>query len=376
MNILVTGSKGFIGSNLLVWLTERPQYRVLEFDKDNTWDELTQALPETDLVVHLAGINRPQTDDEFTAGNVELTAHICRQLIALGRAVSIILSSSIQAELDNPYGVSKRKAEEVVRDYAERSGATVVIFRLTNVFGKWCRPNYNSVVATFCHNIAHDLPITISDPARELDFIHVDDVMRCFLAEIEHLESAVGGSGAVIYREATPSHSVTLGRLAELIRSFRQSRQTLFVPDLGDPFVHKLYGTYLSYLEPDDFAYDLTQRTDPRGSLAEFVKSEPFGQIFVSRTKPGITRGNHFHHTKTEKFLVLEGEAVIRFRQIMGNEVLEYLVRGEDYRVLDIPPGYTHSIENVGDGELVTLFWASEIFDPDKPDTVWDQVQP
>lgn len=286
MNILVTGSKGFIGSNLLTWLKQMPDYRLLEFDQDNTHEELAQALREADYIIHLAGINRPQSVDEFTTGNVDLTAHICQHLIALGRPTPILLSSSIQADLDNPYGVSKRRAEAVLADYAARSGAAVTIFRLSNVFGKWCRPNYNSVVATFCHNIVHDLPITISDPARELDFIHIDDVVRSFIAELT-ADPAPG----VHYRAAEPSHAATLGRLAELLQSFRRSRQSLQVADFSDPFIPKLYGTFLSYLKPDDFAYDLTPRIDSRGSLAEFVKSEPFGQIFVSRTKPGITRG-------------------------------------------------------------------------------------
>jgi len=369
MNVLVTGSSGFVGSNLVVWLRKLDGYQVFEFNKDNSEEDLTQALAAADYVVHLAGVNRPQTVDEFTTGNVDLTARICNYLLAAGRTVPILLSSSIQAELDNPYGVSKRQAEEVLTDYAQRSGARVVVFRLTNVYGKWSRPNYNSVVSTFCHNIANNLPITISDPNREIDFIHVDDVIRCFMEEL-----TVDSPAGVHYRDGRPSYPVTLGRLAELLRSFRASRQTLIVPDFSDAFTHKLYGTFLSYLAPDDFAYNLTKRTDPRGSLAEFVKSPPFGQIFVSRTKPGITRGNHYHHTKTEKFLVLEGEAIIRFRHIKSDEVIEYSVQGEEYRVLDIPTGYTHSIENVGDGELITLFWASEIFDPDRPDTAWEEV--
>ncbi len=378
MNVLVTGSKGFVGSNLVVWLQKLEGYHVFEYDKDNSTQELFQALDVADYVVHLAGVNRPQTVDEFKTGNVDLTAQICNYLVEIGRPIPILLSSSIQAELDNPYGVSKRQAEEVLADYARRDGTRVVIFRLTNVFGKWCRPNYNSVVATFCHNIANDLPITISDPNREIDFIHVDDVIRCFMEEVQGYGSQVQGPGSqrggVIYREVGPSYRVSLGRLADLLRSFRSSRQSLLVPDFSDPFTHKLYGTFLAYLTPDDFAYDLTRRTDPRGSLAEFVKSPPFGQIFVSRTKPGITRGNHYHHSKTEKFLVLEGEAIIRFRHIKSNEVIEYPVKGEDYRVLDIPTGYTHSIENVGEGELITLFWASEIFDPERPDTAWEEV--
>jgi UDP-2-acetamido-2,6-beta-L-arabino-hexul-4-ose reductase len=369
MNVLVTGSSGFVGRNLVSWLKKIEDYRVLEFDIDNTDQDLSDALTQADYIIHLAGVNRPQSEEEFKRGNVALTERICQQLLAAGRSTPILLSSSIQAELDNPYGVSKRQAEEVLADYAQRSGARVVIFRLTNVFGKWCRPNYNSVVATFCHNVANDLPIAISDPRREIEFIHVDDVIGCFWDELK-----VDGPSGVHYRAGRPSYPITLGRLADLLRSFRSSRQSLIVPDFSDPFTHKLYGTFLSYLAPNDFAYDLTMRTDERGSLAEFVKSRPFGQIFVSRTKPGITRGNHYHHTKTEKFLVLEGEAVVRFRQIKSIEVIEYVVRGEDFRVLDIPTGYTHSIENVGSGELITLFWASEIFDPDRPDTIWEEV--
>jgi UDP-2-acetamido-2,6-beta-L-arabino-hexul-4-ose reductase len=386
MNILVTGSSGFIGRNLIVRLRRLPGLQVLEFDQEHTPPDLAERLAAADLVYHLAGVNRPQSVEQFRTGNVDLTAQMCDLLMRAGRATPIVLSSSIQAELDNPYGVSKRQAEEVLKDYSKCSGARVVIFRLTNVFGKWCRPNYNSVVATFCHNLTRDLPIMISDPAREMALVHVDDVVEAFLAEVggqraEDRDQRPGG----VNREVRPIYTVTLGRLAELVRSFRESRQSLLVPDFSDPFVHKLYGTYLSYLEPGDFAYDLTQRTDDRGALAEFVKAPSFGQIFVSRTKPGITRGNHFHHTKTEKFLVVEGEAVIRFRHIRDQgagvsgqrpEIIEYRVSGRDFRVVDIPPGYTHSIENVGDNELVTLFWASEIFDPGRPDTVFKAVQP
>jgi UDP-2-acetamido-2,6-beta-L-arabino-hexul-4-ose reductase len=396
MNGLVTGSNGFIGRNLVAWLGRLPEVRVLEFDQENTLDELGALLAQADIVYHLAGVNRPQTEAEFATGNVELTAQVCNRLLALDKATPIVLSSSIQADLDNPYGISKRQAEAVVARYAGASGARCTVFRLQNVFGKWCRPNYNSVVATFCYNISHDLPISISDPNRELELVYVDDVVEAFLSEIRSQKSEVGvqrsevrGQKAeVSHKEVAPSYTVTLGRLAELIRSFRASRQTLRAPDFSDAFTHKLYGAFLSYLAPDDFAYDLTVRTDPRGALAEFVKSEPFGQLFVSRTKPGITRGNHYHHTKTEKFLVVEGEAMIRFRaitEVKGQSseirsqkseacglqpgVIEYRVSGQDFRVVDIPPGYTHSIENVGETELVTLFWASEVFDPERPDT-------
>jgi UDP-2-acetamido-2,6-beta-L-arabino-hexul-4-ose reductase len=385
MNILVTGARGFIGKNLIAALKQQPDRRVLEFDLDNSPSDLVGLVAEADWVFHLAGVNRPHDEGEFQTGNVDLTVQLCDLLATQPHPARLVLASSIQAELDNPYGRSKRQAEMVVAQYAAQTGARAIIYRLKNVFGKWCRPNYNSVVATFCHSLARDLPITISDPNKVLDLIHIDDVVTHWLADLinnptpalhPQRGASVGGAapdeppnGPLTYREVTPAYTVTLGQLADLIRSFRQIRQTLHVPDLSDEFTRKLHGTYLSYLPTDQFAYDLEKRSDPRGCLAEFVKSAPFGQIFVSRTLPGITRGNHYHHTKTEKFLVLQGEALIRFRQLSSGEVIEYPVRGEDFRVVDIPPGYTHSIENTGTGELVTLFWSSEIFDLARPDT-------
>lgn len=399
--ILVTGSKGFIGKNLISRLVQQKEIEVLEFDKGNTLEDLREQIEFADMIYHLAGVNRPQSLEEFRAGNVDMTAQMCKLLLEARKRTPIVLASSIQADLDNPYGLSKKQAEQVLADYSACSGASVVIFRLSNVFGKWCRPNYNSVAATFCHNIARGLPITISDPGREVPLVYVDDVINAFLGTISELQGAnlpVEDTGSVSYREISPIYTVTLGRLAELIRSFRESRQSLLLPDLSNPFTYKLYGTFLSYLDPDGLAYDLTKHSDHRGSLAEFIKSPAFGQIFVSRTKPGITRGNHYHHTKAEKFLVLEGEALIRFRSVQvtnydlqasdseykyphtesqaaasmskaNEEVIEYRVSGKDFRVLDIPPGYTHSIENVGKSDMVVLFWASEILDPAHPDT-------
>jgi UDP-2-acetamido-2,6-beta-L-arabino-hexul-4-ose reductase len=362
--ILVTGADGFIGRNLIASLERQDGVHVLQYDLGNTPAELEAGLAQADIIFHLAGVNRPQRESEFQTGNADFTAHVCGRLQALGRAVPIVLSSSIQVNYDNPYGASKGKAEESVKLYVQQAGARAAIFRLKNVFGKWCRPNYNSVVATFCHNIAHDLPITISDPELELDLIYIDDVVKQFLSEIHSVDSP-----GVTYREISPVYEVQLGRLAYLVQSFREMRANLVIPAFDDDFTRKLYGTYLTYLEPDDFAYGLNKKSDSRGRLAEFVKSPPFGQIFVSRTHPGITRGNHFHHTKAEKFLVVEGDAIIRFRHIGGGDVIEYQVKGDDFRVVDIPPGYTHSIENIGPGELVTLFWASEMFDPNRPDT-------
>jgi len=364
MIILITGAGGFIGKNLTLWIARYPEHHVIPFDMGKTQPELRDGLAQADLVYHLAGVNRPQSEIEFQTGNVDLTAQICNALLEIGRPVPIVFASSVQAALANPYGVSKRQAEELVQDYARRSGARAVIYRLTNVFGKWCRPNYNSVVATFCHNLARGLPITISDPARELELVYIDDVMQAFAAEIGSPDS-----GGVCQRDVAPTYRITLGRLAETIQAFQQMRETLVVPDLADELTRKLYGTYVSYLEPSEAVYSLQQRSDARGSLAEFLKSPLFGQIFISRTLPGVTRGNHYHHTKSEKFLVLEGEAVIRLRPILGGEVQELRVCGKDFQVVDIPTGYTHSIENTGSTELVTLFWATELFDPARPDT-------
>ena len=289
----------------------------------------------------------------------------------------------MHALLDNPYGVSKRHAEEEVFAFGKKTGAQIAVFRLPGVFGKWCRPNYNSVVATFCHNIAHDLPIAISDPAKEIELVYIDDVVRAFINVMDGMPPVTEGK----YCQAKPTYRITLGALAETIRGFRESRVSLTVPDVSDSFVHALYATYISYLPTDAFAYALTQRTDPRGELAELLKSPHIGQIFVSRTRPGITRGHHYHDTKVEKFVVLEGDAVIRFRNIgtevrgqrseIGGqraEVIEYRVKGEEFRVVDIPPGYTHSIENVGQNDLIVLFWADEIFNPDVPDTYFEKV--
>jgi UDP-2-acetamido-2,6-beta-L-arabino-hexul-4-ose reductase len=389
--------------------------RAIGYDLGVPDSELDRALGEADVIFHLAGVNRPQNVDEFKQGNTGFTEQICAKLEALKRTPLVVMSSSIQAELDNPYGISKRMAEKALMAWSERTGATAIVFRLKNVFGKWCRPNYNSVTATFCHNIAHNLPIAISDPARELDLVYIDDVIHALTSVLYPPSSDVRPptsdlrplasdlrppasdlrplTSGFSYREVERSFKVTLGDLASKIRSFRESRTTLKLPPMDDAFTRCLYATYLSYLDGPDFSYGLDIKTDPRGSLAEFMKSAPFGQIFVSRTKPGITRGNHYHHTKTEKFLVVEGDAVIRFRKIdpaacppssdlrpltsdlrplapgSSQPVIEHKVSGREFKVVDIPPGYTHSIENVGTTEMVVLFWASEIFDPSHPDT-------
>ena len=363
--VLVTGAKGFIGKNLCVAFKRRSDVELIELDIDSPPELLEESLSTVDAIIHLAGVNRPERVEEFTEGNFDLTRQICDTLQRLDRRPFLLLSSSMQALLDNPYGVSKRQAEEEVFAFGEKTGARIAVFRLPGVFGKWCRPNYNSVVATFCHNIARDLPIKISDPSNEIELVYIDDVVRAFIAALDGVPPVTDGK----FCRVQPSHRITLGALADQIHRFRESRVSLAVPDVSDPFVHALYATYISYLPTDAFAYALTQRSDPRGELAELLKSPHIGQIFVSRTRPGITRGHHYHDTKVEKFVVLEGDAVIRFRHILGGDVIEYPVTGREFRVVDIPPGYTHSIENVGNIDIVVLFWADEIFDPNIPDT-------
>jgi len=369
--ILVTGSGGFLGRSLIQMLSGRDDIRVLEYEVDDWRDDLDKALNIADIIVHLAGVNRPKSTDEYMVGNAEFTRSICDTLRIANKSPKIIMSSSIQAELDNPYGISKRRAEEELKKFAGESRAETVVFRFKNIFGKWSRPNYNSVVATFCHNIARDLPITITDPDRELELVYVDDVVAALLDEIDSKPTAPGFR----FAEEIRGYTVRLGDLAETVQSFRDSRRTCILPELSDRFTACLYATYLSYLGDSDLAYDLEQKTDARGALAEFIKSPHIGQVFVSRTKPGITRGNHYHHTKVEKFFVVQGTGTIRLKHLRTGEMVEIKVSGEDFRVVDIPPGYTHSIENVGSTDMVVIFWASEVFDSNRPDTYYREVR-
>ncbi len=370
---VVTGANGFIGQNLVVAL-RRAQAEVAEIDVDSPAGAWLADVRDADVVFHLAGTNRPEHESEFVTGNVgsldTLLAALGARHAAGGTATTpqIVLSSSTQAAGDNPYGRSKLAAERALEAYASHTGTPAVIYRLPGVFGKWCRPNYNSVVATFCHNVARGIPITISDPARVVQLVHVDDVVAQFMTHVE--DRAAGVRRA----DVLPTFTASLGELADRIRGFRAMRETLEVADASDPFTRRLLGTYTSYIPPADLLYHLEQRTDARGTLAELLKSPRFGQIFVSRTLPGVTRGNHYHDLKVEKFCVLEGDAVIRFRSVVGDEVTEHRVAGKDFTVVDIPPGMTHSIENVGAREMVVLFWASEILDRDRMDTHFSEV--
>jgi UDP-2-acetamido-2,6-beta-L-arabino-hexul-4-ose reductase len=320
-------------------------------------------------------VNRPKDEAEFETGNVDSVAELLTALDEASRESGrppravVVLVSSTQATQDNPYGRSKLAAEILIEGYSTRTGAPAVIYRLPGVFGKWCRPNYNSVVATFCHNVARGLPITISDPAHVIEQVHIDDVIARLMSVLDERPSGLA-RGAV-----EPVFSIGLGDLAERIQGFHALRATLQVPDPADQLGRRLLGTYLSYVLLADLAYGLQQRSDPRGTLAELLKSPHAGQIFVSRTKPGVTRGNHYHDLKVEKFCVLEGDAVIRFRPVLGDKVTEHRVSGTDFTVVDIPPGATHSIENVGSSEMIVLFWASEILDRDRPDTHPSEVR-
>jgi UDP-2-acetamido-2,6-beta-L-arabino-hexul-4-ose reductase len=371
--VLITGAEGFIGRNLAAHLEHRDEVRVLKYDLGNTEDELRSWAARADVVFHLAGVNRPEKIEEFEAGNAGFTGRLCRILRQLEKRPRVICSSSVQAELDNPYGTSKRHAEETLSQFATATGAPVAVFRLKNVFGKWCRPNYNSAVATFCHNVAHDLPVRVDDPGRTLELVHVDDVVAALLKEMDEPQTR---DSVLVAPDPIPSYALTLGDLVGRIQFFREMQQSLKLPDFSVRFNQQLYATYLSYVAPTGWEYALDVKRDPRGDLAEFVKSPSIGQVFVSRTRPGVTRGNHYHHVKTEKFLVIAGEGLIRLRQLGTTVVHDFHVEGEDYHVVEIPPGYTHSITNIGRAEMIVLFWASEVFSPDRPDTYFLPVEP
>ncbi|WP_418455830.1 NAD-dependent epimerase/dehydratase family protein [Allofournierella sp.] len=371
--ILITGAGGFIGKNLVAALRQQGYGNLLLFEKADTPDTLRRYARQAAFVYHLAGINRPKDPGEFYAGNAGLTDTLLSFLEEAQNPAPVLVTSSTQAELNNDYGRSKAQAEEAVFAHGQRAGAPVYVFRLPGVFGKWCRPNYNSVVATFCYNAVHGLPLTVRDPGYELPLVYIDDVVRCFI-------DALGGRAATD-RSArphclvSPVHTATLGHLAGVIGSFMQNRATREAPLLAPGSLEKkLYSTWLSYLPADQFSYPLPMHCDARGSFTEFLRTPERGQLSVNISKPGVVKGNHWHHSKNEKFLVVSGEAVIRFRQVDSCEVIEYRVSGKRLEVVDIPTGYTHNIENVGETDLVTLMWANEPFDPQAPDTIFLEV--
>lgn len=370
MKILVTGANGFIGKNLIEELKNRG-HEVMPYDIDCGERQLEQYASSCEFVFHLAGINRPENQDDFMIGNCGFTSLLLQKLKEQGSKAPIMLSSSIQAELDNPYGKSKKAGEEVIFQYGEETGVKIYVYRFPNVFGKWCRPNYNSAIATFCHNIARSLPIQINEANPTLNLVYIDDLVEELIGAIEG-KAHKDEKG---YCYVPETYKEKLHDIANLIYTFKESRKELSVPDMSDQFTKKLYSTYLSYLPEDEFSYPLKMNIDDRGSFTEILRTKDRGQTSVNITKPGITKGNHWHHTKNEKFVVVSGKGKISFRKIGTDKVIDYIVSGEKIEVVDIPTGYTHNITNIGDTDLVTLMWVNEPYDPQRPDTFFQEVQ-
>lgn len=382
MNILVTGAKGFVGRNLVsqlrnIQLRKARNYpilgeslRLFEYDVDSDPAELEVYCKEADFVFNLAGVNRPKDPAEFMRGNFGFASTLLDTLKKYNDACPVMISSSTQAALDNPYGESKRAGEKLLFDYAKETGAKVLVYRFPNVFGKWCRPNYNSAVATFCHHIANDLPITVNDPSVVMHLVYVDDVVEELIAALSGVEHREGA-----YCVVPVVHTITLGGIVDLLYSFKKMPENLSVPDLGDAFTKKLYSTYLSYLPKEKFSYPLKMNVDDRGSFTEIIRTADRGQFSVNISKPGITKGQHWHHTKNEKFVVVSGHGLIQLRKIGTEEVIEFEVSGDKIEVVEMIPGYTHNIINLSDKEdLVTFMWANETFDPNRPDTFFEEV--
>lgn len=371
MKVLVTGAKGFIGKNLITELERREGIIVLPFDIDTPVELLEEYCRDCDFVYNLAGVNRPENVEEFMEGNFGFATTLVETLKKHGNKCPIMNSSSIQAALDNPYGQSKKAGEDMLFAYGKETGTPIYIYRFPNVFGKWCRPNYNSAVATFCHNIAHDLPIQVNNRDTVMHLVYIDDV-------VEELLKALNGTPHLNedgYCYVPVEHEITLGGIVDLLYCFKDSRGNLMVPDMTENGIaKKLYSTYLSYLPEDGFSYPLKMNVDARGSFTEILRSVDRGQVSINISKPGITKGNHWHHTKNEKFVVVSGKGLIQFRKIGTDEIIEYHVSGDKLEVVDIPTGYTHNIINEGDTDMVTLMWCNECFNPERPDTIYEPV--
>ena len=370
MKVLITGANGFVGKNLQLHLAERQDVEVFCFTREHSAAQLPALLQGVDFVFHLAGINRPQDPAEFVTGNADLTRALCDAVASVadstGRKIPVVYTSSIQAAYDNPYGASKRAAEDALYALQRDHGVPVHVFRLPNVFGKWCKPNYNSAVATFCHNIARDLPIQINEPAAPVKLVYVDDVIGRFLQLMDGADAAVDADG---FATVTPQYDSTVGELAGLIQAFKDSRQTLVSERVGTGLVRALYATYVSYLPVEAFTYTVPMYGDPRGVFAEMLKTPDCGQFSYFTAHPGITRGGHYHHTKTEKFLVIKGQARFKFRHMQTGQSHELVTSGSKAEIVETVPGWTHDITNIGDDEMIVMLWANEIFDRQRPDT-------
>jgi UDP-2-acetamido-2,6-beta-L-arabino-hexul-4-ose reductase len=382
MKILITGAKGFIGKNLVSQLRNigegkannykisGKELTIFEYDVDSDIQELDTYCKEADFVFHLAGVNRPKDSSEFMLGNYGFTSQLLNALKRHENRCPVMLSSSIQATLDNPYGESKRAGEQLMFDYAKETGAKVLVYRFPNVFGKWCRPNYNSVIATFCNNIANDLPIQINDASVKLNLVYIDDVVDELIAALcgdEHYEDK--------FCSVKPIYTITLGEIVDLLSSFKNMQQDLDIPNVKDGFSKKMYSTYLSYLSPEKFRYPLRMNIDNRGSFTEIIRSSISGQFSVNISKPGITKGEHWHQSKNEKFVVVSGKGLIQMRKIESDEIFNFYVSGEKIEVVEMVPGYTHNIINLSDTEdLITFMWCNECFDANRPDTFFEKV--
>jgi UDP-2-acetamido-2,6-beta-L-arabino-hexul-4-ose reductase len=369
MRVLVTGANGFIGKNLVVRLEAQRGVEILRFVRGNSLELLRYLVGQADAIVHLAGENRPRDGADFERGNAGLTRELCAAVKSARSKSPIVFASSIQAAMDNPYGASKRAAEEAVEKLAAEGLSPIAIYRLPNVFGKWCKPEYNSVVATFCHNIANDLPIRIVDPAVRLRLAYIDDVASAFAAAI--LRTAPG----LTWDQVGPEYNISLGELAGQIEAFRRCRINLISERVGAGLARALYATYVSYLPPTKFVYALSQHQDSRGTFVEMLKTQDSGQFSFFTAHPGMTRGGHYHHTKTEKFLVIKGIARFGFRHIVSGQTHQIIVKGVEPQIVDTVPGWTHDITNIGDDDLVVMLWANEIFDRTQPDTIPCKVQ-
>ncbi|WP_350613045.1 NAD-dependent epimerase/dehydratase family protein [Pseudomonas sp. HY7a-MNA-CIBAN-0227] len=363
MKVLITGANGFLGKNLSAHLRERQDVEVLRFSRGDSISSLEELLLQADFVFHLAGENRPRNPEDFKTGNTHLTQAVCDGIIATGKKLPVVYTSSSQAELDNPYGVSKRGAEQALSDLASLHNVPVNIFRLPNVFGKWARPNYNSVVATFCYNIARDLPIQINNLDATITLVYVDDVIADFIAV---MDNKLSGDPFVVVE---PSYAVTVGELAKQLTAFRDSRANLVSETVGTGLTRALYSTYISYIPPERFTYEVPKYGDPRGVFVEMLKTPNAGQFSYFTAHPGITRGGHYHHSKTEKFLVIRGRACFRFRHIISGEFYELFTAGGKPEIVETVPGWTHDVTNVGDDEMIVMLWANEVFDRKRPDT-------
>lgn len=363
MKVLITGANGFVGQNLIAHLGERSDVEVLRFTREDSLESLQDLVAQSAFIFHLAGVNRPTDPEEFKSGNTDLTQALCAAIVADGRQVPILYTSSSQAELDNPYGSSKRGAEDALLALNAQHGVAVHLFRLPNVFGKWAKPNYNSAVATFCYNITHDLSISVNDRQAQVNLVYIDDVVGHFVAV---MDGKLSGDPFV---KVEPQYATTVGELADQLYAFRDSRASIITEPVGTGLVRALYSTYLSYQSPERFTYEVPKYGDPRGVFVEMLKTKDSGQFSYFTAHPGITRGGHYHHSKTEKFLVIKGNACFRFRHIVSGEFYELFTTGEKPEIVETVPGWTHDITNVGTDEMIVMLWANEIFDREHPDT-------